>query len=229
MFQTARFSAWYRTISIDLAGYGRSPNVHSGVTLDDQARACWDAIDRVSPEPVIIQANSIGASVATHMANQKPERVLALVLSGTGYGTSAEVMWKWVERYRQEGIGLRHEQLLDHFSEAAQQHPLVRHYADMVVELNNAGTNESIVAMNEANARSRPRPEAFYDALTMPMLVVSGTEDRTFASAEALHRRIAHSEFAAIDKVGHACNFEAPWEYDRICIDFLRRHGLFPS
>jgi pimeloyl-ACP methyl ester carboxylesterase len=229
MFQTAHFSAWYRTLAIDLGGYGRSPAVQSGVTLDDQAQACWEAVALTSTDPVIIQANSIGASVATHMANQKPERVLALILSGTGYGTNSDVMWKWVERYRKEGIGLRYEQLLDHFSEAARRTPLVEHYARMVDSMNNAGTLESIIAMNEANARSRPRPESFYDALTMPMLVIMGREDRTFESGVALHRRIKHSEFVAIERVGHACNFEAPQEYDRACIEFLTRLRLFPA
>jgi pimeloyl-ACP methyl ester carboxylesterase len=229
MYQTARFSAWYRTIAIDLGGYGRSPAVQRGVTLDDQAIACWEAIDSVSPDPVIIQANSIGASVGTHMANQRPDRVLALVLSGTGYSTSADIMWKWVERYRKEGIGLRYPQLLDHFSAAAQKTPMVEHYARMVDSLNNLGTLESIIAMNEANARSRPRPESFYDALTMPMMIIAGAEDRTLDAAKALHKRIAHSEFAIIEKVGHACNFEAPWEYDRLCIDFLKRLKLHPG
>jgi pimeloyl-ACP methyl ester carboxylesterase len=226
MHQTAHFSQRYRTLAVDLAGYGRSPAVQSGVTLADQADACWEAVDRVTTGGIVIQANSIGASVSLYMANQRPQRVLALILSGTGYSTSSDVMWQWVERYRKEGLGLRHTQLLDHFSAAAQKTPLVQHYARMVVELNNEGTLESIIAMNEANAKSRPRPEAFYDAITMPTLVMAGTEDRTFASAQQLHERLKGSRFAAIDRAGHACNFEAPWEYDRNALGFLAELGL---
>ena len=37
MFQTSYFSAWYRTIAVDFAGYGRSPAPQAGVRIVDQA------------------------------------------------------------------------------------------------------------------------------------------------------------------------------------------------
>ncbi|MFM9967852.1 MAG: alpha/beta fold hydrolase [Burkholderiales bacterium] len=229
MFQTAHFSAWYRTIAVDLAGYGRSPATQPGLKLDDQAQACWELIDRITSDGIIIQGNSIGASVAMHMANQRPRRTLALIVSGTGYSVNADIMWRWVERYRNEGLGLRHPQVLDHFSPAGQKSELARYYADMVASLNNEGTLGSIIAMNEANARSRPRPEAFYDALTMPVMIIAGKEDRTYPSSVELHKRLPGSKFAAIEGAGHACNFEAPWEFDRHCIAFLDTLGLYPG
>ena len=200
-----------------------------GVTLDDQAHAVWETLDHMAPGPIILQGNSIGASVAMHMANQQPSRVRALILSGTGYSVDASVMWKWVERYRKEGIALRHTQILDHFSPAGQQSKFASYYADMLCELDNEGTLGSIIAMNEANARSRPRPESFYDALTMPTLIIAGSADRTFPSSKSLHQRLPGSRFAVIEGAGHCCNIEAPWEFDRHCIEFLRELGLFPG
>lgn len=229
MFQTAHFSPWYRCLAIDLAGYGRSPATQPGLTLADQADACWELVDRATGGGVILQGNSIGASVAMHMANQHPARTLALIVSGTGYSVNSDIMWRWVERYRQEGIGLRHTQALDHFSPAFQKSELARYYADMVADLNNEGTLGSVIAMNEANARSRPRPEAFYDALTMPTLIIAGKEDRTYPSSVELHKRLPESKFKTIEGAGHACNFEAPWEFDRHCIEFLDALGLYPG
>ena len=84
LHQTAHFSAWYRTLAPDLAGYGRSPAVGAGVTLEDQAEACWQAIDRVTSEPVILHGNSMGGGVARVMVLARPQRVAALILSGTG-------------------------------------------------------------------------------------------------------------------------------------------------
>ena len=202
MYQTAHFSAWYRTMAVDLAGYGRSPAVQQGVTVSDQAAACWEVLDRLGAQDAIIQGNSLGAFVALHMAEQQPARTTALILSGCGYLKTREMMVRWKKRYQEEGIALREGQVLDHFSPSAQQLPLVKHYARMVVELNNEGTLPSIIAMNEA--LSQPDDESLFDAITMPTLIISGTADRNHPAAEALHRRIAGSRLGAIEGAGHS-------------------------
>jgi pimeloyl-ACP methyl ester carboxylesterase len=226
LYQTASFSAWYRCIAVDLAGYGRSPAVQPGVTTADHAQACWEVVDRFTTGGAIIHGNSMGSEIAMRMAHQHPERVAALILSGCGCPTR-EVFLNWAKRYRDEGIALRHAQLLDHFAPAGQQSPLLRHYADMVAALSNHGTLESIIANNEALAE---RPDAaFYDSLTMPTLIVIGELDRSKPSSYELQKRIKGSELVFIPDAGHACNLEAPAAYDAHCRRFLSRLGLYPG
>jgi pimeloyl-ACP methyl ester carboxylesterase len=227
MFQTAHFSAWYRTIAIDLAGYGRSPAVQPGVTMEDQAEACWEIVDRFTSGGIIVHGNSMGSSVTLRMVQQHPERILALILSGTGQTRSSEVFRRWVERYTNEGIALRHTQVLDHFTPRSLENPLVRHYARMVVELDNEGTLASIIAMNEANAHRLS--EESYARIAAPTLIVMGTEDRSYASSFDLQKAIAGSEHKSVAGAGHAVMFEAPWDYDRLAIEFLGKLGLFPG
>jgi pimeloyl-ACP methyl ester carboxylesterase len=225
LYQTAHFSSWYRTIAIDLAGYGRSPAVQDGVTIADQAAACWEAVDRVSDDKIILHGNSIGSGVAQRMVEHQSERVRALILSGTGYSPSAEVFQRWVQRYRDEGIELRYRQLFDHFAPAVRRDPILTYYADMVVELNNAGTLASIIAMNQANV-DRP-PESYYRGIKVPTLIIGGTEDRSYASSLDLQKLIAGSAHRTIAGAGHAPMIEMPWEYDRHTIEFLKTLGLF--
>jgi pimeloyl-ACP methyl ester carboxylesterase len=228
MYQTARFSSWFRTIAVDLAGYGRSGPAQKGVSIADQADAAWEAVDRVSTGKVIVHGNSMGSMIAMQMAYKQPQRVPALILSGTGYLPTRDAMKVWAKRYAEEGIELRYKQCLDHFSPAAQKLPHVQYYARMVCELNNPSTVGNIIAMNEALARD-PEPDSFFDTLTMPTIIISGTADRNHEAARALHRHIRGSAFKEVPDAGHAVMQEAPWLYDDYCIEFLAKFGLGPG
>jgi pimeloyl-ACP methyl ester carboxylesterase len=227
LYQTARFSAWYRAIAVDLAGYGRSPAPQAGVTIGDQAAACWELVDGITAGGVIIHGNSMGAQIAKHMASQQPERALAVIVSGTGYPPPREPMLRLIKRYQGEGLPVRHEQVLDHFSEAGKAQPLLRHYARMIVELDNLSTLGSIIAMNEALAN--PPGEEFYRNLSVPFLIICGTLDRSYAGAVEMQKVIKGAEFRAIEGAGHACMIENPAAYDAHCIEFLTKLGLFPG
>jgi len=229
MFQTAHFSAWFRCIAIDAAGYGRSPAVQLGATMDDQAEAHWEAIDRVTSDPVILHGNSMGSLTARIMAVQRPQRTLAIILSGVGHSTNMrEIQERWKKRYTEEGIALRNFQVLDHFSDRMKKDPFVQHYASMVDDLNNLSTLQGIIAMNEALA-AFDMSAAYMSRIKAPTLIITGTEDRSHPSVPELQMLIKGCEVRNMVGAGHANNFEMPWEYDRHTLDFLTRHGLFPG
>lgn len=227
LHQTAHFSSWYRTIAVDLAGYGRSPAPQAGVTLADQAAAVWELVDRISDGLVIVHGNSMGSEVAMHMADQRPGRVACMILSGCGYLPDIrEVQLKGKDAYRAEGIARRRGAVLFHFHPQRRAEPLVQHYADMVCALNNAGTLESVILMNEALANASPE---LYPRLKVPCLIIIGGEDFTREGAYKLQSFIAGSEIVEMPGAGHANCFEQPWEYDRLAIEYLKKRGLFPG
>ena len=227
MHQTAHFSAWYRCIAVDSAGYGRSPAPQPGVTLADQAEATWELVDSITSGPVILQGNSMGSEIAMHMADQRPERTLCMILSGCGYLPDIrEIQLKGKEAYKVEGLARRRAAVLAHFQPKNRELPLVRHYADMVCSLNNAGTLDSIMLMNEALANADP---ALYPRLKVPSIIIIGSEDFTLQGALKLQAHIPGCELVRLEGAGHANCFEMPWAFDRLCIEYLKKRGLFPG
>ncbi len=227
MYQVAQFSASFRTIAIDLVGYGRSPAPQAGVSIADQADACWEVVDRISTGPLVIQGNSMGSMVARHMAAGRPGRTLALILSGCGYQPTREQMGGWKERYEREGIAVRYEQILDHFGVEGAKTAFARGYASMLCELTNESTLASIIAMN--TALTTVHPAELGVGITSPTLILSGTADRNHAKSFELAEHIAGAEVAVIEGAGHSSCLQSPWEFNRHCVTFLARHGLWPG
>jgi pimeloyl-ACP methyl ester carboxylesterase len=107
IFQMAQVSTWFRCIAIDIPGYGRSPKARPGLTMQDIAQACWEAVDEIAPgEQAILVGCSVGSAVVTYMHHRHPQRTAALVLSGTGYNPGKEFAHRRIAAYKQHGSAI---------------------------------------------------------------------------------------------------------------------------
>jgi pimeloyl-ACP methyl ester carboxylesterase len=226
LYQMAHFATWFRTVAIDLPGYGRSPRARDGVKLEDVARACWEAVDEITTEPAVLVGLSIGSSVALHMADQRPERTLALVLSGTGFQPKKEFAAERIRQYREQGLAFRRQHTLLDFGPTYRDGPLARYFADLFAERDCGVDVDTIIALLQAVSESEP--ERLF-RVGAPSLIVTGKDDSAHLSAFALQARIEGCELVTIDDAGHACNIEKPWEWDRVVRNFLGRRGLCPA
>ena len=237
LYQMAHFSTWFRTVGIDLPGYGRSPRALPGLTMTDLANACWDALDVAlagdgqatggpADGPVVLAGCSVGAHVALHMAHERPERTAAVILSGTSYFAAKAYCVERARRFRELGVSYRREYFFDVVSRDWGATPLGGWFADLFTERDGHADVASIIEM--FNALHAPDPDWLFE-VRAPLLIISGTEDRSHEAARVLGGKVAGSEFRAMPGAGHACQVEQPWLWDRWAIEFLRRHGLMPG
>jgi pimeloyl-ACP methyl ester carboxylesterase len=227
LYQMAHFSTWFRTIGIDLPGYGRSPATTGELTMREIAGWCWDAVDAVSPsEPAVLCGLSVGFNVVLHMAVLRPERTSAVILSGCSYRTVKEFTQKRVRQYGEQGVAFRAQHAREDYSAAFRDTDLGRYFAGMFVERNRWADAQTIIDMFKA--LGEPDPDWLFDQ-PAPVLIVTGSEDNSHPFSFALQERIKGCELVTIEGAGHACNMEQPWEFDRIVLDFLNRHNLVPN
>ncbi|HLY65628.1 MAG TPA: alpha/beta hydrolase [Chloroflexota bacterium] len=224
LYQMAHLSTWFRTIGIDLPGYGRSPAFPSGLTMPKIAGWCWDAVDAVSSEPAVLCGLSVGFNIVLHMAVLRPEQTKAVILSGCSYRPVKQFAQKRIAQYSEQGIAFRAGHAMEDFSPAFRETELGRYFQRMFVERNQWADAPTIVEM--FRALGEPDPDWLFERQAAPMLIVTGSEDNSHPDSFALQKRIAGCELVTIQGAGHACNMEKPWEFDQHVLDFLSRRGL---
>jgi pimeloyl-ACP methyl ester carboxylesterase len=225
LYQTAHFSAWFRCVAVDLPAYGRSPAPQPGLTLGDLAQACWEAVDEVTHEPVILVGNSVGGSAIVYMAGQRPRQTRALIAVGSAYLPDRGFARMGGDGYRKNGIAQRQVQMANFISPGVRDSALTAYLQQMFLQTNDRVNAEGIVRIFEA--LEEPEPEHVYDAIGCPTLVVAGSEDRNFENIKALQRRIKNAELAVIEGGHHVPNLDYPAEFAGHVLAFLHRHDLF--
>src|SRR5262249_56448319 len=81
----------YRGIRVDLRGHGRSASPTDGYDIPTQARRVGAALDRIGAGRVAVIGHSTGGTVATALAEQRPDARAALALIHTRPSSDAHL------------------------------------------------------------------------------------------------------------------------------------------
>jgi pimeloyl-ACP methyl ester carboxylesterase len=237
-YQIPYFSQFYRVITFDRRGTGRSASPPGDWTAADFARDLRNLLDALGIERAIVGGASLGGVISCQFGLDYPERALALVL-----GHTVPYLWP-----------LGAQWLDDQITAASKGEPAVvnqpRSYeweaegpptsnparrgtapAAFAATLNSGlgGTPESAVQALKALAAWDMRPRyTELNRLTVPTLVIVGGHEpqKTLELSYEWHQQIPGSEFAVLPDAYHAAAREEPVAWNAAVHGFLGRHGL---
>ena len=212
--QIPAMSEHFQCVTFDHRGFGYSRDVGdrpgSEAFIDD-LRALLDhlGLDRVG-----LIGQSMGGRTTLGFASAYPERVAALILCDTTGGYIDPT----IERLRSQQSTERSPfapSFIERHPERAflyreiQRLTLERELEAMRIQVESAPTEINPIIEHE-----------------IPTLFIVGEDDTLVAPAviEAVHDKIPHSEFAVVPEAGHSVYYERPRMFNRLTVEFLKRH-----
>jgi pimeloyl-ACP methyl ester carboxylesterase len=218
----------HRLIWFDNRGTGQSSPTKK-LTVADMARDAFAVMDAAGVEAAHLYGVSMGGGIVLEMARQHPDRVRSLLLGCTVAKTPglsrlplllrplvhlpAPLLYKVLTARRSDNPFP--------YGTAAPADKVAKDQA--VIAANRTSVHTSVAQSRAVNKYSITEEEV--RALTMPALVLHGTEDAAvaYASGVRLHELIAHSEMVSFEGAGHNYFIAAGDQANAAARDFLRR------
>lgn len=216
--QVEHFKGRYRVVTIDLRGHARSgvPEELGLYTQDQVVEDVRAIMDHVGAERVIMGGHSLGGYTTMRFYQRYPERVRAMILSGTGPGyRRTEGARQWTEinekaaaEYKSRGL----ETIVD-----ARKKELGRHGGTETIH----HTLRGLAYVRLGVMRMPPLVDP--TQLTVPLIVLVGEHDEAFLnSSNYIAAKAPKATGPVVIKgASHWANFDDPETWNRAVDKFL--------
>ena len=222
-------SRGYRVVLWDYRGHGRSdaPEEPDAYTMERVVSDLGCVLDWAAPgERAVLAGLSFGGLASLHFALAHPERVLGLVLAGSGPGfknPKAQAQWsetvghtaRFIER---KGAAAFAERATEMTVGRSPELPVARRAQAAIAEQ----TPHGLAHFGREIAGLAPPVIDRLGEIAVPVLIVRGEEDTAYErAAEVMASRLPRAETVTIPGAGHIVNIEAAEAFDTALLAFL--------
>lgn len=229
--QVPFFRTFYRTITLDNRGGGRSDLPPGPYRMADLAGDALALLDHLRVERTFVVGVSMGGMIAQELALLAPHRVAALVLACTHCGAPARTPpAPGVVEVLAANQGLSQAEIIDkdlpyHFSRAflERQPEILAAFRAVQVSAPPQPYPAFLAQLAAIQAFSRCREVG---KINLPTLVVTGTEDVIVppANARLLASLLPRAELTELPGAGHAVHVERAEEFNALVHEFLQKN-----
>lgn len=226
-YQLFDLSDTYRFIAWNAPGYMLSDELKTNYpSAKDYADALNDFITTLKLEKVYLIGNSFGSRIAQCFAYYYPEKVIKIALIGPSAGKRSISF-----EDRTKTINMRYDQIKDGafaFTNKRVENLLAPNSSPELIELARKGmrgVNPSMFMKGVNFLLSEDHyPELISKKVTMPTLLIAGTEDKISPiaiNADSIHFYLKNSKLEILKNIGHLPHLEAPQKVNNLVRDFF--------
>ncbi len=215
----------------DARGYGDSEDYEGSLDFTDFTRDLGRLIDSFGVRRAHLVGISMGGRIALDFYGKWPDRVATLTLADTSAGNSRVNNAEEIDAF----LAIRKRPLLEGKTprDIAPQvlasligPGTARDASDLMLEsLAQLRAGSYLKTLDTVTRYSKFLP---FEQIAVPVLVLVGEHDRIATPAYALEmaNRIPGAHYAVIPGASHISNLDRAAEFNRLLMDFLRKHAL---
>jgi 3-oxoadipate enol-lactonase len=226
--QTALFKKYYRTITFDNRGAGKSDKPTGPYTINMMADDTVGLMDHLGIEKAHIIGVSMGGMIAQELAINHPERVDKLVLGCT-----------FARRNGTSGFSSEVSKALEAYDGSSHDLSSLRKLVNVIIDLTFNKRSYRVLALPLMKVAIRSSAlDGFVEQLEavlahdaadrlgrikVPTLVIAGTEDRVIkpVSSEVIASLVPMAKLVKVEGGSHGFSGEMSSEFNREVLDFL--------
>lgn len=217
----AALSRRFRTVSLDLPGFGRASHFAAPASIESFADHVIADLTGRGVDRFALVGHSMGGMIAQEVARRIPDRVDRLVLYGTGALGSMPDRFESIEvsldRLTRDGVAKTARRIAATWLLHGEQHPAHEALSAIGGQADAQAARLALSAMADWDGRTA------LPLLTMPSLIIWGDRDRSYrwAQIEHLWTSLPAASLAVIPGASHAAHAEKPEIFHLILEDFL--------
>jgi len=225
--QVLALSDYYRVITPDLRGYGKSSLPSAGKTrFEDYATDMLLLLDYLEIGRFHLAGLSQGGQIIMEMFRQAPGRIRSLIFADTfaGLDTSEVKQGRYdaADRLEREGMAAYADEVI--YKMVKPEHvSTMPEVADHVIKMMKAGSAHGAATALRARAERINYLAEIFPTILIPTLAIVGRQDEftPVAKAVEMQQHLQNCRIVIIEDAGHMPNLEHPDEFNKVVLDFL--------
>ena len=215
--QLAALAGTTRAYALDLPGHGRSGGGGRSASRGYADLVC-SFLDALSLDRAIIAGHSMGGTIAQTLGLENPDRVLGLVLAGTG--ARLRVLPAFLEGSVSDFANIAHQFNAAEFAPNSDER-LRKLSEQQLLACDPLVFHNDLVACNSFDALAR------VSEISVPTLVICGAQDwmTPVKYSQYLASKIPNAQLRLIEGAGHMLMIEKPDEFSRALVEWIPSIG----
>jgi pimeloyl-ACP methyl ester carboxylesterase len=201
----------FSTITYDLLGHGKTPNIKEKLTLKDFSQQLLDILDYTNIDKINLVGFSLGSLIALDFASSYQNKIEKLILIGTTYKRSEQERSLVLDRYNQAKLNkpISKQALKRWFSDDYLKKNPKTYDLFMNILTKNPEDHKNFLKAYELFANHYDDFEAI-KKIDRKTLVMTGSDDvgSTPAMSKELVKDLVNSTYIEIKNGKHLCSIE---------------------